>query len=71
MLDNIETSSMSQADKDYWRSVGLFFRSLRYYQLLSTFGDIQWVEHTLTENDTDILYGERDPRDLCCKKYIE
>lgn len=24
MLDNIETSSMSQADKDYWRSVGLF-----------------------------------------------
>ena len=70
MLDNIEASSMSQADKDYWRSVGLFFRSLRYYQLLSTFGDIQWVEHTLTENDTDILYGESDPRDLVAKNIL-
>lgn len=70
MLDHIDVSSMSQGDKDHWRSVGLFFRSFRYFQLMSVFGDTQWVEHTLTENDTDILYGERDPRDLVAKNIL-
>lgn len=62
MLDNIDGSSMSDTDKNHWRSVGLFFRSMRYFQLMSTFGDIQWVEHKLNDNDHEILFGKRDPR---------
>lgn len=64
MLDNIDGSSMSDKEKKHWRSVGLFFRSLRYFQLMSKYGDIPWAEHVVTETDTDILYGKRESRDV-------
>jgi hypothetical protein len=63
MLDNIDQSSMSQAEKDHWRSVGLLFRGVRYMQLLSRFGDVPWLEHVVKDNDVNILFGERTPRD--------
>lgn len=64
MLDNIDTSSMSESEKAHWRSVGLFFRSLRYFQLLSKYGGVPWIEHVLGENDTEVLYGPRASRDV-------
>lgn len=63
MIDNIDHSSLSQADKDHWRSVGYFFRSYKYFKMLSLFGDIPWVEHVL-QDDSPELYGKRDSRDL-------
>lgn len=63
MLDNIDGSEMADSDKAHWRSVGLFFRSLRYFQLLSKYGGVPWIEHVLGEEDTDILYGPRATRD--------
>lgn len=64
MLDAIDNSSMTQPQKDHWRSVGYFFRALRYYDLIAAFGDVPWIEHTLA-NDTSssVLYGPRTPRD--------
>lgn len=64
MLDNIDASSMSENEKAHWRSVGLFFRSFRYFQLLSKYGGLPWVEHVVSEADTDILYGPRSSRDV-------
>ncbi|MBI9061115.1 MAG: RagB/SusD family nutrient uptake outer membrane protein [Marinilabiliaceae bacterium] len=63
MLDNLETSSMEPADKDHWRSVGLFFRAYEYYKLMNLYGDVIWVENELTDADAGILYGPRTPRD--------
>lgn len=63
MLDNIDGSEMDSQDKAHWRSVGLFFRSLRYFQLMSKYGDVPWIENVIGENDTDVLYGPRTPRD--------
>jgi len=63
MLDNLETSGISQSDKDHWRSVGLFFRAYEYYKLLNLYGAVVWVENELTDADTEILYGPRTPRD--------
>ena len=48
MLDNIDHSEMSETEREHWRSVGYFFRSYKYFQMLSKFGDIPWVEHALT-----------------------
>jgi len=62
MLDNIDQSSMLQSDKDHWRSVGYFFRALRYYDLIAAFGDVPWVEHALTDTSKSILFGARTPR---------
>lgn len=63
MLDNIDSAEMSESEKAHWRSVGLFFRSLRYFQLLSKYGGVPWIEHVLSEDDTEVLYGPRATRD--------
>ena len=40
MLDNIETSSMSQADKDYWRSFSDLCVIISCYLLLATYSGL-------------------------------
>lgn len=63
MLRNIEDSQMSDTDKKHWHAVGLFFRSYRYYDLLARYGDVPWLEDVASDEDIDILYGPRTPRD--------
>lgn len=70
MLDNIDASSMSDEEKEHWRSVGYFFRSYKYFEMLSKFGDIPWVEHTLSENSEE-LYGKRDSRDVVAANILK
>ena len=69
MLDNIDNSEMNETEKEHWRSVGYFFRSYKYFQMLSKFGDIPWVEHALTEESPE-LYGKRDSRDLVASNIL-
>ena len=64
LLDNIETSSMTDSDKAHWRSVGYFFRSYYYMELISRFGDVPWIENVLGDSDTDIAYGPRTDRKI-------
>ncbi|MCY1718792.1 RagB/SusD family nutrient uptake outer membrane protein [Prolixibacteraceae bacterium Z1-6] len=63
MLQNIDGSEMSEKEKEHWRSVGLFFRSYRYFELLARYSDVPWIENVLSDEDTDILYGPRTSRD--------
>lgn len=63
MLDNLDDSNMTDEEKDHWRSVGLFFRSYEFIDLLVLYGAVPWVEHEITDADTAILYGPRTPRD--------
>lgn len=62
MLANIDKSTMSDSEKEHWRSVGYFFRAYYYAELIARFGDVPWVDHTLTEDDTEIALGKRTPR---------
>lgn len=63
MLRNIEKSEMKEEDRRHWRSVGLFFRAYRYYDLLARYGDVPWLEDVVSDKDEKILYGSRTPRD--------
>lgn len=36
MLDHIDGSQMTEAEKAHWRSVGYFFRSYRYFHCYAT-----------------------------------
>lgn len=63
MLDHIDQSTMTQADKDHWRSVGYFFRALRYYDMIAAFQDVPWIEHATTDTSKAALYGPRTSRD--------
>jgi len=63
MLQNIDKSNMTDADKEHWRSVGYFFFAYRYAELISRFGDVYWVDHVLKEGEDDgVIYGPRTPR---------
>lgn len=71
MLDNIDKSAMSATDKDHWKSVGYLFRSGRYMQLLSKFGDVPWLEHVVKDSDQDILYAARTSRDIVAQNILD
>lgn len=62
MLANIDDSKMNQDDKDHYRSVGLFWRAFSYYELISRFGDVPWIDKVVEESDDEIIYGPRTPR---------
>ncbi len=63
MLANIEGSPLSEVDQNHWKSVGLFFRSLAYFDLLKKYGSVPWVETVVNDTDTEILEGPRNSRD--------
>jgi hypothetical protein len=63
MLDNIDQSTMVQSDKDHWRSVGYFFRALKYYDLIAAFGDVPWMEHAVSDTAKTVLFAPRTSRD--------
>ena len=65
LLANIDKpNKLSETDKKHWKSVGLFFRSYKYFDMLSKYGDIPWVEKVVQETDENILYGPREKRDV-------
>lgn len=61
MITNIDKSTMSDKEKEHWRSVGYFFRSFYYMELIARFGDVPWVEGIINSNDKE-AYGPRMPR---------
>ena len=63
MLDAIDASEMNDEEKAHWRSVGYFFRSMKYFDMLSKYGGLPWVDRVIGESDTDILYGPRLSRE--------
>lgn len=71
MLDNIDNSNMTDKDKEHWRSVGYFFKAFNYFQLVSKFGDVPWLEKTVTDQDDELLYGPRTPRTEVSKKILD
>ena len=70
MLGNIDQSDMSDTEKEHWRSVGYFFRSYKYFDMLSRFGDIPWVDRVLSDDD-DLLYAPRDSRDVVASNILD
>ena len=71
MLDKIDGSTMTQPNKDHWRSVGYFFRALRYYDLIAAYGDVPWIENALSDTTTSVLFSARTPRDQVAKNMLD
>ena len=71
MLDNIDKSAMNEKDKEHWRSVGYFFHSYNYMELISRFGDVPWVDKVIKESDSELIYGKRTDRKEVADKVLE
>lgn len=70
MLNNIDSSELTEAQKAHWTSVGYFFRAMQHFELLSKYGAIIYVDKLLTENDEDILKGPRTSREVVAQNIL-
>lgn len=71
MLQNIDKSSMSEKEKEHWRSIGYFFRALRYFDMMVAYGDVPWIDKVLSDTDMKQLQSPRTPRDEVAKHILE
>jgi hypothetical protein len=71
MLDNIETSELSDDEKLHWEGVGKFFRAYEYFFLLKTFGPTPLITSSVSEADTAELYKPRATRDEMASFILE
>ncbi len=62
LLENIDGVEMSAASMAYYKSLGHLYRAWQHFCVVRKFGDCYWVDHSLTTEDQDILYGPRQPR---------
>lgn len=70
MLSHIDGSTMTEAQKNHWRSVGYFFHSFWYMELIDRFGDVPWVDQVLME-DSPEAYGPRVDRKTVADQVLE
>ena len=64
LLENLDGVDMSAASMAYYKSLGHLYRAWQHFCVVRKFGDCYWVGHSLTTEDTDILYGPRQSRNL-------
>lgn len=63
MLDHIGDGDLTDAQRNHWKSVGYFFHSYWYMMLVNRFGDVPWVNQTLS-NSSEAVYGPRIDRKI-------
>ncbi|MEE6188333.1 RagB/SusD family nutrient uptake outer membrane protein [Niabella digestorum] len=62
-LENNNSSSVSEAARNNYNGIARLFRALFYFEKVKRFGDVPWINRTLSTND-ELLYSGRDPRAL-------
>lgn len=72
MLQGIAGSRLSDPDKAHWEGVGRFFRAYLYYELLSCYGDVPWIDKAAADDaDESVIYALRTPRVQVADKMVE
>ena len=71
LLENLEGVEMSADAMTYYQSLGRLYRAWQHFCVVRKFGDCYWVDHSLTTEDQDILYGPRQNRNDVMDKMLE
>ena len=61
MLSHLDDGHLNETDKKHWKSVGYFFHSWWYMELISRYGDIPYITSVLNDESPE-AYGPRTPR---------
>ncbi|MDE6048702.1 MAG: RagB/SusD family nutrient uptake outer membrane protein [Paramuribaculum sp.] len=61
MLSHLNDGNLTEAEKKHWRSVGYFFHSFWYMEMVSRYGDFPYITEVLTD-ESEEAYGSRTPR---------
>ncbi len=70
-IANCTDPAVSENIRNNYIGLARFFRAWFYYDKVSRFGDVPWVDHPLEPAEEDILYGTRDSRELVMEKIYE
>ncbi|QLE03052.1 RagB/SusD family nutrient uptake outer membrane protein [Galbibacter sp. BG1] len=70
-INRVQTVPMEQEAIDHWTGIGRFFRGMEYHDLVNRFGDVPYYEQELGEDDSELLYKERDDRSFVMDKVLE
>lgn len=70
-LENYDRADVSDEVRNQYVGEARLFRGWFYAEKAHKFGDVQWVDKTLTVEDEDILNGERDDRNFVMDKVLE
>ncbi|MBR5638998.1 MAG: RagB/SusD family nutrient uptake outer membrane protein [Muribaculaceae bacterium] len=71
LLDNMESSTLSDASKAKYSAIARLMRALNYFKLVKRFGDVQWQDHVIMSSDDELVTGPRDDRDYVMDKVLE
>ena len=71
LLENLDGVPMSDASMAYYQSLGRLYRAWQHFCVVRKFGDCYWVDHSLSTEDKDILYGPRQNRNDVMDKMLE
>ena len=56
---------------NHWMGVARFFRAVEYYELVKTYGDVPWFEDEVLETERDLMFKNRDTRDMVADKIYD
>lgn len=70
-IENNVDPEISENVRNNYTGIARFFRALFYYDKVRRFGDVPWIDHPLSPDEEEILYGERDSRELVMEKIYE
>ncbi|SFT96174.1 Starch-binding associating with outer membrane [Algoriphagus locisalis] len=68
-IENAQNSTV--AEKNNYIGVARFFRALFYFDKVTRFGDVPWIDKTIEITDSLTLYGPRDDRFMVMDKVLE
>ena len=71
LLENLDGVPMSEASMAYYQSLGRLYRAWQHFCVVRKFGDCYWVDHSLSTEDQDILYGPRQNRNDVMDKMLD
>jgi len=70
MLSHLDDGVLTEKEKEHWRSVGYFFHSWWYMELVARYGDVPYIT-TVLNDESEEAYGVRTPRAEVAKSIIE
>lgn len=70
-LANYGKAQITEEIRNRYIGEARLLRGWFYADKVSKFGNVQWVDKELTPLDEDILYGERDDREMVMAKVLE
>lgn len=73
MIEKVEGmgEKLTTTQHNNWIGVARLMRAYHHYNLVKSFGNVQWVDKVVETTDKDILYGKRMDRDQVMDKVLE